>query len=65
MNYRSFSVQVAFFDAGVEYGRETYKVMAADTDQAETKARTNASASVHDDPSRTERKIKILAVTLN
>lgn len=59
-NYRPYTVTVGFKNDGAEYGRETYRILATDEDQAERKALANAAGSPFDDARLPDRRITVL-----
>lgn len=59
---RPYRVVVKFKNEGETYGTETYTVFAVDEDQAERKARVNASASKYDDERMPDRRVVIASV---
>lgn len=59
-NYIPFDVTVGFKNDGVIYGKETYRVLATDGDQAENKALASATGSEFNDDRFAGRRIVIL-----
>lgn len=58
-SYEFYDVEILFWNAGEVYGRETYRIMAADEDGAERKALKNATGSRYDDERIPDRRIVV------